>query len=255
MSLETGEFRGSPREALARVARQVKYHLERAGNAGNVPLVRLRAESSEKPHPQGIAPVPAGALAELAAQTEACRQCGLAQGRKRAIFGEGDPGAALVLIGEAPGAEEDREGRPMAGEPDKLLTQILAAIGLKRSGVYLCNLLKCRTPGNRNPLPEEIAACRPHLLRQLELLSPRVICTLGGFAAQALLGTEEGLPALREKAHAHRGVPVVPTLHPAALLYHPQHKRQVWDDMRKIAGMLKLPILKNKATKESNAGQ
>lgn len=181
-------------------------------------------------------------LATLAKRVANCRKCGLSQTRGQVVFGEGSAQARLVLVGEAPGAEEDRQGRPFVGAAGKLLTRMLEAISLQREQVYICNILKCRPPGNRNPLPEEIAACEPHLREQLELLKPDLICTLGTFASQTLLNTHETIGRLRGRTHDYQGIPVIPTFHPAALLYHPGNKQYAWEDMQRIAGLLKLKI-------------
>lgn len=175
---------------------------------------------------------------DLARTVADCRRCDLGRSRTQAVFGEGDPAAELVFVGEAPGAEEDRAGRPFVGAAGELLTKIIASIGLERERVYICNVLKCRPPGNRNPLPAEIDACREHLTRQLDLLRPKVICALGTFAAQTLLASQEPISRLRGKVHELNGAHLVPTLHPAALLYHPQNKRSVWEDMKLIAKLL-----------------
>ncbi len=183
-----------------------------------------------------------GPWADLARTVADCRRCDLGRSRTQAVFGEGDPAAELVFVGEAPGAEEDRAGRPFVGAAGQLLTKIIASIGLERERVYICNVLKCRPPGNRNPLPSEIDACREHLTRQLDLLRPKVICALGTFAAQTLLSSQEPIGRLRGKVYDLNGVHLVPTLHPAALLYHPQNKRSVWEDMKLIAKLLGLNV-------------
>jgi DNA polymerase len=166
----------------------------------------------------------------------------LAQTRRHVVFGEGDPKAELVFVGEAPDGDEDRAGRPFVGETGKLLTKIIESINLKREQVYVCNILKCRPPGNRNPLPEEIAACQAHLIRQLKLLQPKLIVALGTFAAQALLNTDEPFAKLRGQFQVWEGIPVMPTFHPAALLYHPQNKKLVWLDMLMVAKKLGLQL-------------
>lgn len=180
-----------------------------------------------------------GAFESLAAEVKACTACALHRDRQQIVFGEGSQEAPVVFVGEAPGAEEEREGRPFRGQAGELLDKILASIGLDRTRVYLCNLLKCRLPGNRNPTPEEIGACRGYLERQLALLKPRLIVTLGAFAAQTLLQTSEPLSRLRGQDHTFNGIPVIPTLHPEALIFHPQNKRQVWEDMKLVAAKLK----------------
>ncbi|HEU5050092.1 MAG TPA: uracil-DNA glycosylase [Gemmatimonadales bacterium] len=158
--------------------------------------------------------------------------CGLCPGRKHAVPGEGNPEAELVLVGEGPGANEDETGRPFVGAAGRLLDEILGAVELRREDVFICNVVKCRPPQNRKPLPDEIAACIPYLHRQLALIRPRVILTLGGTAAEALLGVKQSLGKLREKVHAYDGIPLVATYHPAALLRNPDWKKPTWDDVR-----------------------
>ena len=173
-----------------------------------------------------------GSLGALEPLIAACRKCPLGSSRQHSVPGEGDPRAGLVVVGEAPGATEDETGRPFVGRAGKLLDDILAAIGFKREQVFICNVLKCRPPGNRNPEPLEVAACSPYLHRQLELIGPRVILAMGLPAAHALLGGHASLGELRLKQHRYRGIPLVVTYHPAALLRNPHWKRPTWDDVR-----------------------
>jgi uracil-DNA glycosylase family 4 len=163
---------------------------------------------------------------------DACRKCPLGHSRQHSVPGEGSPQAGLVVVGEAPGATEDETGRPFVGRAGQLLTDILKAIDLKREDVFICNVLKCRPPGNRDPEPLEVAACSPYLHRQLELLRPRVILAMGRPAAHALLGSNASLNDLRGKVHRYRGIPLLVTYHPAALLRNPHWKRPTWDDVR-----------------------
>lgn len=169
------------------------------------------------------------AIAELVAR---CAGCELGATKTRDVVGEGDPNADFVVVGEAPGEEEDKTGRPFVGASGQLLTKILAAIQLPREQVYICNVLKHRPPGNRNPSPAEVAACSPFLLRQLELVKPKVILALGTFAAQTLLRTKEPIGKLRGRVHRYYGIPLVVTYHPAALLRNPNWKRPTWDDVQ-----------------------
>lgn len=178
----------------------------------------------------------------LAGQVKSCTRCDISKTRKQPVLGEGNLNARLVFVGEAPGADEDQQGRPFVGAAGKLLTKIIESIGLKREEVYICNVLKCRPVGNRNPAPEEIRNCNPYLEEQLEIIKPELICALGTFAAQTLLNTKESIGRLRGQQHTYKEIPVIPTLHPAALLYHPQNKRLVWEDMKTIANFLNLPI-------------
>jgi uracil-DNA glycosylase len=169
-----------------------------------------------------------------------CRRCPLCESRRNLVFGAGDPRAAVVFVGEAPGQEEDERGEPFVGAAGKMLTQIIAAMGLDRGQVYICNVLKCRPPGNRNPLPSEVAACSPFLLEQLEAISPRVIVSLGTFATHALLATDARISTLRGRFHDVGGVPLMPTFHPSYLLRNPEAKREVWQDIQKVMGLLGL---------------
>jgi uracil-DNA glycosylase len=163
-----------------------------------------------------------------------CRRCNLHSTRQNLVFGEGDPHAPLVFVGEAPGEQEDLQGRPFVGRAGQLLTDIIKAMNLSRSQVYICNILKCRPPGNRNPNPDEIAVCEPFLIRQLEAIQPKVICALGTFAAKTLLKTETPISKLRGKFHIYQGIPLMPTFHPAYLLRNPAEKKQVWNDVKMI---------------------
>jgi uracil-DNA glycosylase len=183
---------------------------------------------------------PAVRLAQLAAAVHDCRKCGLHRGRTQVVFGSGDPAAALVFIGEAPGHDEDVQGEPFVGAAGQLLNRIIAAIGLRREQVYILNIIKCRPPQNRNPQPDEIAACWPILQAQLACLRPRIICALGTFAAQTLLQTEERISRLRGRFHRLGDIQVMPTYHPAFLLRNAQYKRAVWEDMQLIQRALGL---------------
>ncbi len=171
-------------------------------------------------------------IAALEPVIEACRKCQLGHTRLHSVPGEGSPRAGMVVVGEAPGATEDETGRPFVGRAGQLLNDILRAIDLKREEVFICNVLKCRPPGNRDPEPLEVAACSPYLHRQLELLGPRVILAMGRPAAHALLGSNASLSDLRGKVHRYRGIPLIVTYHPAALLRNPHWKRPTWDDIR-----------------------
>ncbi len=168
-------------------------------------------------------------IADLVAQ---CTKCRLCEGRSNTVPGEGADRARLVVVGEGPGKTEDETGRPFVGKAGELLTKILSAIGLAREQVYICNVVKCRPPENRTPQYDEIAACVPYLFRQIELLAPSVILAMGNTAAQTLLNTKQSLGALRSKVHRFRGIPVIVTYHPAALLRNPNWKKPTWDDVR-----------------------
>ena len=178
-------------------------------------------------------------LEQLRQELIKCRQCPLYKTRRNPVLGEGNPRARLVFVGEAPGREEDLQGLPFVGRAGELLTKIIEAMGLKRKDVYISNVLKCRPPQNRNPLPSEIAACRDYIRQQLEIINPRVICCLGKFACSALLNQDFPITKLRGKFQDYRGIKVMPTFHPAYLLRNPSAKRLVWEDMQKIMAELK----------------
>lgn len=167
-----------------------------------------------------------------------CRRCGLAEGRQHIVFGAGASEAPLVFVGEGPGRDEDRCGEPFVGPAGELLTKIIAAMGLAREAVYICNVVKCRPPNNRLPRPEEIKVCLPFLKAQLRAIKPAVICTLGACASQVLLETDTPISKLRGRFHECGGMRLMPTFHPAHLLRHPEAKRAVWDDMQQIMKVL-----------------
>ena len=171
-------------------------------------------------------------LSEIAESTRACTRCALHTNAKHAVPGEGNPLAEFICVGEAPGANEDEQGRPFVGESGALLTKILGAIQLERDDVFICNVLKHRPPMNRDPLPDEVHACQPYLMRQLQLIKPRVILALGRFAAQTLLQTTTPISKLRGQLHGFHGIPLIVTYHPAALLRNEAWKRPTWDDVK-----------------------
>lgn len=170
-----------------------------------------------------------------------CHKCQLDQSRTHVVFGTGNQKADLMFVGEAPGAEENRTGKPFVGRAGQLLTKIIQSTGLTRDDVYIANVLKCRPPGNRNPKSNEIEQCEPYLLRQIDLIEPKVICALGTFAAQILLRTDERISKLRGNFYNCHGTKVMPTYHPAYLLRNPENKRQVWEDIQKVMAELRLP--------------
>ncbi|MFL5463170.1 MAG: uracil-DNA glycosylase family protein [Gemmatimonadaceae bacterium] len=171
-------------------------------------------------------------LEEIAKKVAKCTRCPLYETATNGVPGEGNPKAKLVCVGEAPGAKEDETGRPFVGQAGQLLTKILAAIDLTREQIFIVNVLKHRPPGNRNPRPEEVEACSPYLIRQLELIKPKVIVAFGTFAAQTLLNTKTPLGQLRGLVHKYHGIPLVVTYHPAALLRNPAWKRPTWEDVK-----------------------
>lgn len=178
-------------------------------------------------------------LDEVRADLGDCTRCPLCRGRNQIVFGVGNPRARLVLVGEAPGREEDERGEPFVGEAGRLLDRILLAMGMSRAEVYICNVLKCRPPQNRDPQPEEIAACEPFLRRQLAAIRPALIVSLGKFSAQTLLRETAPISRLRGKWREYQGIPLMPTYHPAYLLRNPADKRDVWDDMKAVLHCLR----------------
>ncbi len=195
------------------------------------PVWRLRpaaapAQASEGAHGEGLG------WSELKSRVAACTACELHRTRTRTVFGVGDENADWLFVGEAPGADEDAQGEPFVGQAGKLLDNMLKSIGLKRGeNVYIANVLKCRPPGNRNPLPEEVAKCEPYLRRQVELIGPKLIVSLGKFAAQTLLGQDATIASLRGSVHAYQGIPLIVTYHPAYLLRTLPDKAKAWEDL------------------------
>jgi len=167
-----------------------------------------------------------------------CQRCKLAPGRTNIVFGSGNPHAELVFVGEAPGYDEDQQGLPFVGRAGQLLTKIIESINLKREDVYICNVLKCRPPENRNPEPDEVASCNPFLRKQLTAIRPKIVCCLGTFAAQTVLQTAAPISRLRGKFFDMDGMRVIATFHPAYLLRSPEKKREVWEDMKEIRAEL-----------------
>lgn len=207
--------------------------------------LRLAAKRPLPVEPQGVTS-PAGALSgpapslplsadytTLRDQALACTSCALAETRNQVVFSDGNPKARLMVVGEAPGAQEDKTGMAFVGQAGKFLDLLLASIGLSRKeNVYICNVLKCRPPGNRNPLPGEIESCTPFLKKQIELISPEVILAVGNFAAQFLTDRKTALGKIRGEVYSYQGVPVVVTYHPAALLRNSGYTRPTWDDLQ-----------------------
>ena len=168
-----------------------------------------------------------------------CSRCKLhTLGRRQVVFGVGNPNADLMFVGEAPGADEDVQGEPFVGRAGQLLTKIIEAIDLRREDVYIANVIKCRPPGNRNPEPDEVERCEPFLFRQIDVIKPKVIVTLGKFAAQSLLRTDAPITRIRGREFTYRGAVLIPTFHPAYLLRNPSSKREVWEDMKRVRAIL-----------------
>jgi uracil-DNA glycosylase len=199
----------------------------------------LDAPAAAPPSP--AAPPPAGApsLPALSMAAAACTRCELHATRTNVVFGEGSATADVLVVGEAPGQEEDRTGRPFVGRAGRLLDLLLMTAGFPRESVYICNVLKCRPPNNRNPLPDEVAACTSSFLHaQLEAIAPKVVLAVGKFAAQALLHSEESIGRLRGAVHTYRGTPLIVTYHPAFLLRSPQMTRVAWQDFQLLRKVL-----------------
>lgn len=182
----------------------------------------------------------AGALTleEVRGEIGDCKRCKLHRARKTIVFGEGNEKARLMFIGEGPGYDEDVQGRPFVGRAGQLLTKIIQSINLLREEVYITNIVKCRPPQNRNPEPDEIESCNPFLMNQITAIQPKIICALGTFSAQTLLKTDTKITALRGKFYDLEGIKVIPTYHPAFLLRNPERKREVWEDMKRIAELI-----------------
>jgi len=182
---------------------------------------------------------PAAALAALAKAVSGCEKCSLCKTRTQTVFGVGNIHADLVFVGEAPGADEDRQGEPFVGKAGQLLTDIIVkGMKMRREDVYICNVLKCRPPDNRTPNPEEMALCEPYLIQQLDLIRPKVICALGAVAAKCLLKTDDSVGRMRGRWHHYQGIPLRVTYHPAYLLRKPEDKRKTWDDVQEIMKVL-----------------
>ncbi len=190
----------------------------------------------------------AAALREYAEQTASCTRCALAEGRTQVVFGSGSPDADLMFVGEAPGFHEDQQGVPFVGQAGKLLDRLLDGIGLTRADVMVVNVIKCRPPGNRDPLPEEIAACEPHLFRQIELIEPRLVATLGNFATKLLSGRPAGITRVhgheQEVTLGSRTVLLYPLYHPAAALYTPSMLKVLEEDFARIPEILEQAVEK-----------
>ena len=211
--------------------------------AGAQPGRKVTASETPRPAaeaPDAEAPVASLSWVELRARVAACTRCTLHQTRTQTVFGVGDPNARLMVIGEAPGADEDRAGEPFVGRAGQLLNAMLEAIGLAREQVYIANIVKCRPPGNRDPHADEAAACQPYLQRQIALLAPEVILAVGRVSAHNLLGTEEAVGRLRGRTHRFDpgDIPLIVTYHPAYLLRRPQDKAKAWQDLQAVYRLL-----------------
>jgi len=238
---------GSEPSELGRICRHASILVSEAMESRWAGLTHLRSD-----RPAGSEPVPAPApadlpslspssLEEVAAEVAGCRRCPLHETRSHTVFGEGDPAADLLFVGEGPGADEDRLGRPFVGRAGRLLDDIIEkGMGLRREQVFIANVVKCRPPENRNPEPVEIASCTPYLHAQIDLIRPKVIVALGKFAAQTLLETKSPISRLRGRFFDYRGIQLMPTFHPSYLLRKPEDKRLAWDDIQQVMRLLNL---------------
>ena len=217
---------GAVREAQAR---------ERAASSGEA---QARERAASRNDGLGADRAPLQDLESVRAEIGDCQRCKLAPKRTNIVFGSGNPSAELVFVGEAPGYDEDQQGLPFVGRAGQLLTKIIECINLKREDVYICNVLKCRPPENRNPEPDEVAACNPFLKKQLAAIRPKIVCCLGTFAAQTVMQTAAPISRLRGKFFDLDGIRVIATFHPAYLLRSPEKKREVWEDMKQIRAEL-----------------
>lgn len=267
---------GDEREALRALVGQLKTNLGARGRSGLLGVamktgaakVPVASKSPPAPSPAAKAPAlpspaaqapalaspPAEAPAEEPAETGAprgaeglkllredigdCQRCKLAGGRTNLVYGVGNPDADIVFVGEAPGADEDARGEPFVGKAGQLLTKMIEAMGYRREDVYICNVLKCRPPGNRNPEPDEVASCEPFLKRQLAAIRPRMIVALGKFAVQCLLRDDAPISRLRGNFRTYEGIPLMPTFHPAYLLRDPSKKKPAWEDLKSVNAAL-----------------
>jgi uracil-DNA glycosylase family 4 len=217
----------------ATVKENLRRYLKQRQEAGETELV-IKYKPKAVPAKSSNATAGASGLDDYRRAIEHCQKCALSKTRTKFVFGDGDPKAKLVFVGEAPGYDEDQQGKPFVGAAGQLLTKIIEAINFKRSEVYICNILKCRPPNNRNPLPAEIEQCEPYLIKQLEIIQPVVICALGTFAAQTLLKTSTPISKMRGQIHYYQNIKLVPTFHPAALLRNPGWKRDTWEDVKLV---------------------
>lgn len=232
------------------IVTQVKAHLEyrkalgvsavATGPCGPIPAAARTRPAAAATHAQEKPRhLRESGLAAVRAELGECTRCKLHHGRKTIVFGEGNADALLVFVGEGPGQEEDQQGKPFVGAAGQLLTDIIVkGMKLQREDVYICNIVKCRPPNNRNPEPDEIEACEPFLVKQLEAIKPKLIIGLGNVAVKTLLKTKEGITSLRGNWKTYHGIPLMPTFHPAYLLRNPADKKLVWEDIKKVIAEL-----------------
>jgi len=254
----------NPREELARLAVEVRAHAEwqmetgatgsgegdprstvagTSTNATTTTTTNANTTATTTANTNTNTTAPSNAttrlrLVELADEVRRCTKCGLHSARTQTVFARGSTDAELCFVGEGPGADEDRQGFPFVGKAGQLLDRMIAAMGFARDDVYVCNIVKCRPPDNRKPEPDEMAACKPYLREQLELVAPKVIVALGATAVEGLIGMSGGITRLRGQWKLYRTIPVMPTFHPAYLLRNPAAKREVWDDLQAVMKQL-----------------
>jgi uracil-DNA glycosylase family 4 len=237
-------------DQLRRIVAGVRTNLSVRGRSGllgvpSTPSRRRRpipsASATPAPEPDQIESTRVGApgLRMVREELGDCRRCKLHTGRKNLVFGVGNPDAHLVFVGEGPGADEDEQGEPFVGRAGQLLTKMIEAMGYRRQDVYICNVVKCRPPGNRNPEPDEVAACEPFLKQQLGAIRPRMIVALGKFAVQCLLRDDSPISRLRGNFRSYEGIQLMPTFHPAYLLRDPSKKKEAWQDLKSVIAALR----------------
>lgn len=241
----------SDADELAALTTTLKRHLQRRQRSGlrylpkASPTLTKSVSSNEVPNPMGgieidlladtTPALQAGSLDELRAVIGDCQRCKLCSGRTNIVFGVGNPRARLMFVGEGPGRDEDLKGEPFVGRAGQLLTDIITkGMGLKREDVYICNVVKCRPPENRNPEPDEVAACEPFLKKQIDIVRPEIIVGLGKFAVQTLLNSKVAISRLRGNWASYHGIKLMPTFHPAYLLRNPADKKLVWEDIKQV---------------------
>ena len=240
----------SDSDELAALTTTLRRHLQRRERAGIRTLARgkppaVKPPPAEESHllrgmpndffADNSAPLQAKSLEELRAAIGDCQRCKLCSGRTNLVFGVGNPNAKLMFVGEGPGRDEDLQGEPFVGRAGQLLTDIITkGMGLKRDDVYIANVVKCRPPENRNPEPDEVAACEPFLRKQIDLIRPKIIVGLGKFAVQTLLQSKVPITKVRGNWHSYHGIKLMPTFHPAYLLRNPADKKLVWEDIKKV---------------------
>jgi DNA polymerase len=233
------------------ISKVIRQHLEMEQFLSGFALKGQESERQEQENKMAIAEK-AAELKNIAEEVRECCKCGLGSTRTNAVPGEGNPDARIMFVGEAPGADEDAQGRPFVGRAGQLLEKIITACGLERSDVFIGNILKCRPPGNRDPQSDEITSCLPFLQRQIEIIEPEIIVALGAHAAKTLLNTTAAIGQLRGQFHEYctqigrPPVKLMPTYHPSYLLrnYSPDNRRKVWDDLKKVLAELDLPVPK-----------